>query len=288
MEKRWMGVVVIGLLLAAGCAENARIEPGSDPAGDDGVSGAAGEAFAGSGGADGNDGTGMAGTGDDMRSEVCDPGKPLPGLPDAAMPTLDADGGANPDLVASGDDAGVDPEPNPTEPDAMPDSGTTLPIAPRTPRVHGEVIVTELMLDPTLLTDTVGEWIELHNTTSTDLELAGCTISDDRSDDFVLAPLLVLAGGYVVLGRTSQAAPVVDQVYSGMVLANTTDEVVITCGDLLIDRLAYGTGFPRHAGKTMQLDASAVDHASNDMALRWCDGVDAGTPGAANLPCPTE
>jgi hypothetical protein len=208
-------------------------------------------------------------------------------MPDAALTMLEVDAGSVEGPIATGDDAGIDPGPDAMSPSPTPDSGVVTPDEPRAPGSHGEVIVSELMFDPTVVTDAVGEWIELHNTTAAALVLTGCVISDDRSDDFSLGPLLIPAGGYVVLGRSAEAAPMVDQIYTGMVLANTTDEIVVTCGDVLIDRIAYGTGYPRHAGKTLQLNPDALDAVSNDGAGAWCAGVEGGTPGDANLPCTT-
>lgn len=292
MENRVTGVLGIVLVLAAGCTDDGRRLPWSEPPPDDGVAGVAGSALAsgGEGGsADGAAGTsGTGGAVDAAPTAACEADKPSTSAADAALPTMDTDGGIASSVTSPNDDGGVDPDPDPIVFDPTGDSGTVMPNVPTTPSLHGEVIVTELMLDPTLVADTVGEWIELHNTTAADLDLGGCVVSDDRTDDFALAPVVVPAGGFIVLGRTAEAASVVDQVYSGMVLANTADEVVITCGNVLIDRVAYGTGYPRRAGRTMQLSSATFDGDSNDLSSSWCDGNDIGTPGAANVACAIE
>lgn len=292
MEKCWLAAVVVGFTLASGCTEDARPTPWGDPPGDDGVAGTSGDVVAGTGGTAGVGYVGAAGVGGSESGapiEECDPGKPVPDMPDSGISMADADAGSiQLPPLSNSDDAGVEPEPEPVSPEHTADSGVIVPSSPRGPGVHGEVVVTELMFDPTALTDALGEWIELHNTTDTDLDLTACVVSDDRSDDFAIAPLLLPAGGYVVLGRSAEAATTVDQIYSGMVLANTTDEVVVTCSDVMIDRVAYGTGFPRRAGKTMQLNTYALDAVSNDDATSWCASTDAGTPGQANVACVSE
>lgn len=297
MDKRWMEAVAVSAVLVCGCGDEAERMPWMQPAIDDAAAGASGEALAGAGGQGNTSGSGgnSAETTDPARPEECDPQGPDAMPVDGAMvdagamaetmdaglmeppPIQDADAGSDSNLGTGGT--------NGAEGEAIVDAGANPPSTPRAPAMPGEVVISEVMLDPTELGDAVGEWFELHNPTSVDLDLLDCMLSDDRSDDVRLSALALPAGGYVVLGRSMEAASHVDQVYRGMVLANTSDEIVVTCGDVVIDRVAYGPGFPRPAGKSMQLDPNRLTAQGNDEATGWCASTDNGTPGARNVGC---
>lgn len=280
METCWLKAAVIGCVLASGCGETPSTPANDDPQEVD---------SAGTGGSGGavttSDGGGATGGGSVTThpAQGCVPLAATDASTDAAFPddasAIDADVGyldLDGAVAIDDDDAGT---PQETETDAGPMVGQL----PRVPNRYGEVIVSELMPDPTLLTDALGEWIELSNTTDANLELEGCTISDDRTDESLIASLIIPAHGYVVLARSDQAAPTVDQVIRGTVLANTTDEVIVTCDGILIDRVAYGPGFPRPVGKSMQLDPAYFDADDNDVAAHWCAAT--GSPGATNPVC---
>ena len=163
---------------------------------------------------------------------------------------------------------------------------------PRRPEAASEIVITELMADPALVADTAGEWIELHNPSSTTtLDLAGCTLDDGGAQKPVTDALLVRPGGFVTLARSATAGFVPDLTLS-FSLANEADAIAVVCDAVMIDRVAYGVGFPLAPGVSMALDPAAFDAASNDEPGAWCLSPSAsagygeqGTPGAANPPC---
>ncbi len=299
MDKQWMQWCALALALAGGCGEETGAMPWMDPDPNDGVAGSVGEAVAGSGGSAGDVGApvagvgGVGGTAGAGGSAACVPHDPDPIDP----PTMDGgivdpidatpDAGTTEDPMLADNDAGVEAMPDAGGNDPSDEPDVVEPAPPRAPNT-GEIVVSEVMMDPTALSDSLGEWIELHNATQSVLTLEGCVISDDRNDDFVLEALALPANGYLVLGRSEQAAPRVDHVYSGMTLTNTGDEIVITCNGVTVDRVAYAAGYPRPAGHPMQLDATTLTAAANDLPDAWCAAVDAGTPGAANAACADE
>lgn len=165
----------------------------------------------------------------------------------------------------------------------------------------GDVLVTEIMLNPTAVGDEDGEWIELLNVTDTQLRLDGCALSDiSGGDDHVITtavPMLVPAGGLVVLGKSTDMAVnggvAVDYAYGGSFdLSNDGDAVLLTCGGELIDGVdASLEGFALLPGASIQLDADAYDAAANDAGESWCPSYETydgglGTPGATNPACP--
>jgi hypothetical protein len=167
----------------------------------------------------------------------------------------------------------------------------------------GAVVVTELLRDPVAVGDDVGEWIELRNVGALTVDLWGCELRDDGGELHVIdpgGPLLIAPGQRLVLGQSDLPADnggvAVDYVYGGLTLANTTaDEVVLDCAGETIDRVAWAsTGWPKSAGKAMQLDPGATSADQNDDAASWCSATqpygqgDLGTPGDENTACPVD
>jgi CSLREA domain-containing protein len=164
------------------------------------------------------------------------------------------------------------------------------------------VIINEIMPDPNMVSDSVGEWLELFNPTDSDIDINGWTIKDDGSDSHLIdygSPLFVPAGGYLVLAREYDpgfnGGVGVAYQYAGFLLDNTVDEVILLNGSLIeIDRVVYDDGatFPDPIGATMSLIKPRLD---NNVGANWCSATtsygdgDLGTPGVANdcIPDPT-
>ncbi len=169
------------------------------------------------------------------------------------------------------------------------------------PLAAGDLVVTELMIDPAAVADTAGEWIEVTNVSGGVRDLAGVVLTDGKSDYHLIdpgGPLLVQPGSAVVLARLADPAlnggvtAVYD--YDNVVLANGADTLRLETSDgLLIDEVSWdaSVGFPVVAGATAQLDPVWYDAAGNDDPAHWCAASvafgagDLGTPGAANPSC---
>lgn len=170
----------------------------------------------------------------------------------------------------------------------------------------GDLIITEIMNNPAQVSDTVGEWFEVYNTTSSAIDVDGWTLKDDGSNLHVIdasvgGNTVVPANGYLVLGRSSDVtengnAPVGYAYGSdGQTLGNGSDEVVLVLpdGTTEIARINYDNGatFPDLTGESMQLDPAFLNSNDYDDGANWCpaqtaygDG-DLGTPGMANEAC---
>ena len=161
-------------------------------------------------------------------------------------------------------------------------------IGPNLPKPgYGDVIVTELMIDPSPAPDPQGEWIELRNRTDKALSLEGCKIHDQGTDTVALSsdgagPVLE-AQGFLLLGFSDPSA---DVSYQTMLLDNLADEVVLTCPSGVVDGLQYGAAvFPVVPGQAMALDPALESAQQNDLPSSWC-AVDTPTPGLPNEACP--
>jgi 2',3'-cyclic-nucleotide 2'-phosphodiesterase (5'-nucleotidase family) len=169
----------------------------------------------------------------------------------------------------------------------------------------GDVVINEIMQNPSAVFDSNGEWFEVYNPTTSDIDIDGWTIMDDDFDSFVIdngGSLIIPADGYLVLGNNADSSTnggvSVDYEYlsefpDGIFLGNGSDELVLLdSSSTEIDRVAWDNGatFPDPNGASMALIDPALD---NNVGANWCESQtafgdgDFGTPGAAN-DCPTE
>jgi endonuclease/exonuclease/phosphatase family metal-dependent hydrolase len=161
-----------------------------------------------------------------------------------------------------------------------------------------EVVINEIIQNPSAVSDSSGEWFELFNPGADPVDINGWTVKDDDFDSFVIAnggPLIVPAGGYLVLGANSNFATNggvnIDYDYPGFSLSNGADELVLVdLNDNEVDRVNWdgGPDFPDPNGASMSLILPSFD---NNLGVFWCEATtpygsgDRGTPGAAN-DCP--
>ena len=167
------------------------------------------------------------------------------------------------------------------------------PPAPPSAVTPGDVVVSEYMNNPNAVFDSVGEWIELFNTTGHPIDLAGYVIRDQDSDTFTLPSLVIPSRGRVVLGRNGDPAQNggvnVDFVWpsGSFILANGFDEIeVVHPSGLVLDSVVYDNGatFPDPTGHSVERkDVTALPWASNfGESTNLLPSGDFGTPGATN------
>jgi hypothetical protein len=172
--------------------------------------------------------------------------------------------------------------------------GATVPLV-------GEIVISEIMTNPSAVSDGNGEWFELVNVTEYLLNLEGCSVqgTNDTPSIITTGGALLAAPGVEMLfvrneNEEENGGLKGDYAYSGLTLGNGEDSLSLHCGDTLIDEVTWDDGltFPDPAGSSMQLDAGSIDAAINDSGEHWCaaeepygDLGDLGTPGAANALC---
>ncbi len=168
-----------------------------------------------------------------------------------------------------------------------------------TPAAPGDVILSEMMPNPSVLNDSAGEWFELHNPTANDWDLTDCEFRSDPSNLISAGGQQLPAGGYLVYAASSSPGFTPNHTYSQgtFSLRNGDDTWELWCdagsGDVQIDAVTYDdtAGWTVPNGSSMQLDSGSLTHTANDSAASWCNGTnsyngDNGTPGSANNPCP--
>lgn len=159
----------------------------------------------------------------------------------------------------------------------------------------GELVLTELMPNPSAVADTSGEWFEVY-APSRDVDLNGLLVGDAESPGSSVGGsetcLTVTAGSYAVLARKTDPAlngglDVKTSFSKG--LTNSGGTIALRVGETVVDAATYGTA---PAGKSLQLSENVFDPAANDSATGFCPATasmpngDFGTPGAVNGACP--
>ncbi|MFC0603150.1 T9SS type A sorting domain-containing protein [Winogradskyella pulchriflava] len=177
----------------------------------------------------------------------------------------------------------------------------------------GDLVITEIMKDPTAVIDENGEWFEILNTTASDIDINGWTLKDDGVNNHTInstidpmtgtgGVTIVPAGGYLVLGKSldlmvNGGAPIDYAYQDNFNMGNGEDEIVLIApGNIEVSRVNYdgGPNFPDLAGKSMQLKTAFLNETDNDNGDNWCISIssygdgDIGTPGMANEACAPE
>ena len=199
---------------------------------------------------------------------------------------------------------------------AIAEAQPTDPEDPELPQ-PGDLIFTEFMVNPEVVHDHNGEWVELYNTSGRTLDLATYSFHDDNLDYWVFdASILVAPGDYVVLCANPyptqnggvpcdgwfKRSPMGTTPTSGLghgygvAIANNDDELTLTSpAGLNIDLFDYNDtdSDPIEAGMSFGLDPSCLDGVCNDDINNWCVQTtiqpsmrEPGTPGLPNDPCP--
>lgn len=164
-----------------------------------------------------------------------------------------------------------------------------------TPR-QGEILITEIMVNPEAVSDANGEWFEILNTSDHDLLLNGLSLKDAGSNSHILAAtgsLVIASHAYWVLAKNgdplTNGGVTVNYVYQNFTLSNTSDQIIITAEDAsLIDQVSYSGTWPVVSGASMELHPDFHSFSGNDLPESWYPAKipfgsgDKGSPGKAN------
>jgi len=164
----------------------------------------------------------------------------------------------------------------------------------------GELLITEIMYDPTAQTDAVGEWVEIYNNTNRALNLKNLVIrKNDTESHIITDSISLLPGGYWVLARAESAVAGNKYNYGTDITLNNTGAVLSVSNfgtdgtdGTVICSVNYGAeGFPAASGASISLDPGSLNATDAATGTSWCisssvfDTGDMGTPGAVNDNC---
>ena len=211
---------------------------------------------------------------------VSDAGRIDAARPDAASvdAAVSIDASRPPDMAVATRDAGRDA--------ATRDSGASVCVTP----TAGQLVISEWMPDPSLVSDANGEWFEILATADVDLN----GFSAGASTLTVLVPaagpcVRLSAGSRAVFARRSD--PAMNGMIPGAIAGTFTFALVQSAGTLMIgtgttmlDSVTWATST---AGRSIMFDSSRVQ-CNAPTGVAAYNGTDVGTPNAANTPpeCP--
>jgi hypothetical protein len=164
------------------------------------------------------------------------------------------------------------------------------------PPVAGDLVITELMANPNVVTDTDGEWFEILATRDVDLNGLELGRTPPTVDVTVNATtcLRVTAGSHVLLARNADmlqngGLPTVDHVVS-ISLVNTNGSLFAGHAGAVLDQVTWTNVT---AGASTSLDPDFSNPTDNDLPTSFCPGAapygtgtNLGSPRAANPQCP--
>jgi len=157
-----------------------------------------------------------------------------------------------------------------------------------------QIIINEVLQNPSITTDSEGEWFELYNPNSANIQLQNWSFQDNGSDTYTIPePLIIPAFGYLTFGanddNSTNGDVTIDHEYSTFTLGNSNDEIILKDGyGRTLDSVAWdgGPNFPDPTGASMALLDPTLD---NSLGLNWAESStpfglgDLGTPGLPNF-----
>jgi len=164
----------------------------------------------------------------------------------------------------------------------------------------GDLLITEIMFDPTALPDADGEWFEIYNNTGHSVSLKNLVIEKNETDRHAITEkIILLPGAFQVFSRTENAVSGTAYVYGSGISLNNTGAVlsVSNYGTDGMDgseicSVNYGAvDFPQATGASICLDPGSMNEQDAVSGLFWCvSGTaystgDLGTPGSINDDC---
>jgi hypothetical protein len=154
------------------------------------------------------------------------------------------------------------------------------------------IVITEIMPNPASVSDSYGEWFEIHNTTDSTIDIHGWIIKDGGSDAHTITNVAmsvpVMSGDYFVLVRnadsTLNGGLMADYEYSGFLLSNSEDEIILLDGTgAIVDEVHYNNSWVFGSGESMETHDLNTD---NNVSENWFEATlaygngDLGTPGS--------
>ncbi|MFH1284666.1 MAG: lamin tail domain-containing protein [Candidatus Peregrinibacteria bacterium] len=160
----------------------------------------------------------------------------------------------------------------------------------------GDVVINEIAWAGSA-DNSVDEWIELYNTTSQSVDLAGWYIEDDGTTVYLIESGTIGPHSYFLIEDSENAVGSVGaDAVIGLSLANAGDSLVLKDGSDSIIDIVNGSGGAWYAGdSTSKATMERIDpDVTTDSAENWADAVSSngatgssggeilGTPGGAN------
>lgn len=164
----------------------------------------------------------------------------------------------------------------------------------------GGLLITEIMYNPSAVSDTEGEWLEIYNNTSQTLDIFQLVLKKGSEVQHIIGEsILISPQQHLVLSRHANATSSSAYIYgSDLTLTNTGDDLVLanfgsdgTDGQVIASVNYGNAGFPIVNGASLNLDPASYDVNQAMLGENWCAGStvfdtgDLGSPGIKNESC---
>ena len=163
---------------------------------------------------------------------------------------------------------------------------------------RGDVLITEIHASPLVVSQALGEWFEVTNTTASDIDLVGWEVTSQGGTGFTVDDsLVVVSGGTVVLGAESDTGlngdVAVDYEYdrNDVAFNDAADTLFLYLGDDWITRVKWDADWSVSSGASLNLDVDYLTTNGTGDVAYWCSSTssfgdgDLGTPNAENEEC---
>ena len=155
------------------------------------------------------------------------------------------------------------------------------------------IVISEVMVNPSSVSDSYGEWIEIVNNTNSSVDINGWCIKDSGTDEHIISSdqptLEVGPGEYYILSKNgnpdANGGINPDYVYSNFSLSNSEDEVILLDEmGAIVDEVHYDSQWPFSSGVSMEIHDLNIDNNITDSwhaSTQIYGGGERGTPGTA-------
>ncbi len=153
------------------------------------------------------------------------------------------------------------------------------------------ITITEVMPNPASVSDSYGEWFEIHNNQDTAINISNWIIKSGNDEEHIILdnnnPIIIQPEEYFVLGKnenfTINGGLNVDYEYSNISLSNNEDQIILLNSvGAIVDEVYYTNAWLFDSGVSMEVHDVVFDNSivSNwySSTLMYGDG-DNGSPG---------
>ena len=154
------------------------------------------------------------------------------------------------------------------------------------------ISITEIMPDPSMVSDSYGEWFEIFNSNDTSININGWIIKDLDDDYHIIGSegleVIIEPGEYVVMARNDNQSLnggiSVGYQYSNFTLSSNDEIILTNSSGAILDEVHYTDSWAYDNGVSMEIHDIELD---NGIYENWFSSIaqygngDYGTPGAS-------
>ncbi|MEZ4241965.1 MAG: lamin tail domain-containing protein [Myxococcota bacterium] len=158
----------------------------------------------------------------------------------------------------------------------------------------GDLVISEFMSAPLAIPQSSGQWFEVYNATTNEIDVNGMNVRDVNTNFVVAGSHIVPPHGYFTFVRTTNVGFVGGYDYPNtFFLADAADSIILetSVGGTELDRVVWTNAWAKQSGRSRVLGRNYYG-ANNNVSSSWCiaqttyGSGDYGSPNAINRLCP--